>query len=169
VKPLLVGDMPMRASDRYFALPLSGVPARTLCRVAGISGPSSRNDLAGWTQLLYEHFECMHAIKRHSKWDHEEATRRMGHFIVSRHEVVVLFGRKVQKAYCDMTSPATTAIENASFYENTDILSATGRRQVLVLPAVRVIRGMAPAHLRRVGRLLNEAMDKAREMEETRL
>jgi hypothetical protein len=170
MKPLLVGDMPTRASDRYFSLPLSGVFARTLCRIAGISGPSSRNDLAGWTHLLYEHFECVHAIKRHSAWDHDMAVHRLSYKIDSRHEVVVLFGRKVQKAYADMTKPASSAVANADFYEwTTDVLSGTGRRQVLVLPAVRVIKGLDPDGRRVVGRLVNEAIEKAKQMHETRL
>jgi hypothetical protein len=170
VKPLLVGDQPTRDGDRYYHEPLGGVFARRLCRIAGLSGPSSRNDLAGWTALLYEHFECINALERHSGWDAGAAADRLAFKIVSRHEVVVLFGRKVQKAYAEMTKPASSAVGNADLYEwTTDVLSATGRRQVVVLPAPRLIGHLDPNRSRAVGRLLNEAIEKAKQMHETRL
>lgn len=170
MKPLLVGDQPTRDGDRYYTEPLSGVFARRLCRIAGLSGPSSRNDLAGWTALLYEHFECINAIKRHSGWDADAAADRLGFKITSRHEVVVLFGRKVQKAYAEMTRPASSEVGNADFYEwTTDVLSGTGRRQVVLLPAPRLIGHQDPRRSHAVGEVLNEAIEKAKQMHETRL
>jgi hypothetical protein len=167
MKPLLVGDMPTRATERYWNRPLSGAYAKTLCRAMDI--PES-DSYARWTWALYDRFECINAFPHHSAWDHESAARSLAHKITARHEVVVLFGRKVQKAYADMNSPATSEIENADFYEwNIDILSYTGRRQVLVLPAIRVIKGLDSEHRRLTGRLLNEAIEKAEQMHETRL
>jgi hypothetical protein len=174
VKPLLVGNHPTRAGDHYWHRPLSGVFARTVCRIAGIEGPSSRDALSAWTDTLYDHFDCINAIHRypHEGWNRQLAASNLGLAIMPGHEVVVLLGRKVQDAYAAMTAPAETPVEEADFYEwKTDPTSPTGRREVIVLPAPAVVQAAKsePAARRVIGRILNEAMEKAREMEATRL
>jgi hypothetical protein len=133
--------------------------------------PSSRDDLAAWTDCLYAHFDCVNANARYG-WDPAEAHTRLSYRITSQREVVVLLGRRVQNAYANITKPAASTIEALDFYEwGRDVLSPTGRREVLVLPAPRVIAGLVkePASRAIVGRLLNEAVAKASELHETRL
>lgn len=168
MKPLLVGDMPSRASNRYWNTPLSGVAARTLCRAAECDRPAAQT----WTDILYSHFDCVNAQERFDKWDQARAITRLNEVITAEREVVVLFGRRVQFAYADMTIPSSSSVYHLDFYEWTvDSLSPTGRREVVVLsPVARLQQAYKDSAWRRVaGRILREAVSKAALMEETSL
>jgi hypothetical protein len=174
MKPLLVGDHPTRAGDRYWTQPLSGVFARNLCRIAGWEGPSSRDVLSGWGDVLHSRFECINASQRfpHGGMNIAMASGRLSQMITVEHEIVVLLGRKVQEAYIGMTFPAESPLDGADLYEwIVDSNSPTGRREVVVLPAPAAIAKVKndPEGRRVVGRILNEAIEKAAAMQETRL
>jgi hypothetical protein len=174
MKPLLVGDHPTRAGDRYWTQPLSGVFARNLCRIAGWDGPSSRDDLATWTEVLYERFVCINASQRfpHGGLNVSMAAGRLSQVINLKHEVVVLLGPKVQQAYVGMTFPAESPLDGAELFQWTvDPNSPTGRREVVVLPAPAKIASCARISGQRqvIARILNEAIEKADAMHETRL
>jgi hypothetical protein len=174
MKPLLVGDHPTRAGDRYWTQPLSGVFARNLCRIAGWEGPSSRDALSGWGDALYERFECINASQRfpHGGFNVDMAAGRLSQVITGQHEVVVLLGIKVARAYVGMSFPAESALDGAELYEwVTDTNSPSGRREVVVLPAPAKLAGLARISGERqtIARILNEAVEKAAVMQETRL
>lgn len=174
MKPLLVGDHPTRAGDRYWSQPLSGVFARHLCRIAGWEGPSSRNALAAWTDALHERFECINAHQRfpYGGWNPHMAAGRLSQAINITHEVVVLLGPKTQAAYVGMTFPAESPVEGLELFEwIVDPNSPSGRREVVVLPAPAKISSYAriPEQRRSISRVLNEAIEKAVVMQETRL
>jgi len=170
MKPLLVGDQPTRDSDRYYTQPLGGVFARKLCRITGLSGPSSRNDLAGWTALLYEHFDCVNVIQRNKPWDETEAMRSMSGLIEPSREVVVLLGRRVQQAYIDMHFPGESPLDDAVFYEwILDAFSPTGRRHLVVLTAPKGIMEAGSYSRRTIQKKLNQAIEKAGHLQESAL
>lgn len=172
MKPLLVGDQPTRAGDQYWSQPLSGVFARTLCRIADLGGPSSRDALDGWTKTLCEHFICVNAQQRYGAWNSTAAAARLSQVVMPKHEVCVLFGRKVQQAFANMTFPAESPVLDAEFYEwVVDPLSPTGRREVVVLPPPAAVKPLTAQlhHKRMIARVLREAIDKAKAMHETRL
>jgi hypothetical protein len=174
MKPLLVGDHPTRAGDRYWTQPLSGVFARNLCRIAGWEGPSSRNALDSWAELLYSRFECINAWQRHPHggFNVDMAAGRLSQVINLTHEVVVLLGARVQKAYVGMTFPAESPVDDLGLFEwIVDPNSPSGRREVVVLPAPAKLFGAARVSAQRqvISRILNEAVEKAAAMQETRL
>jgi hypothetical protein len=173
VKPLLVGEMPSRTGDRYYEFPLSGAVARTLCRMAGIPPDPESTGLAQWTWALYEHFDTVNAIERHGPWDSQKAAARLREEISSDYEVVVLLGRRPQSAYCSMEQPIRNImLAKLHFYEwRTDLLAPTARREVVVLPHPSAFNRTYedPRARERAGKILREAMEKAAQLEETRL
>lgn len=54
-RPLLLGEAPSRAGDRFYMVPLSGNPAVRICRIMGWD---TGGEAAYWT--LVEHFETLH-------------------------------------------------------------------------------------------------------------
>jgi uracil-DNA glycosylase len=68
--------------------------------------------------------------------------------------------------------PAESVADDLDFYEwVVDPNSPTGRREVVVIPHPSSLNRMynSDGNRRRAGEVLREAMDKAREMEETKL
>jgi hypothetical protein len=173
MNPLLVGEMPSRSGDRYYEFPLSGAVARTLCRMAGIPPDEESTGLAQWTWALYEHFDTINAIERHGPWDSQKAAARLREEISSDYEVVVLLGRRPQSAYCAMEQPIRNImLAKLHFYEwRTDLLAPTARREVVVLPHPSALNRIYedPRERERAGKVLREAMEKAAQLEETRL
>lgn len=176
MKALLVGEMPSRSGDRYHDFPLSGAVARTLCRMAGIPPDEESAGLAQWTWALYEHFDCVNAIERHGPWDSQKAAEHLVEVLArasSDYEVVVLLGRRPQSAYCAMQQPVrNTFLAKLHFYEwRTDLLAPTARREVVVIPHPSALNRVYNDPLSResAGRVLREAMEKAAQLEETRL
>jgi hypothetical protein len=172
VKPLLVGEMPSRTGDKYWRFPLSGAVARALCRMAGISPQEGHTGLAQWTWALYAHFDTVNAIKRHGPWDSDAAGARLREKINPDYEVVVLLGRRPQSAYCAMTRPAHSTIAKLDFYTwRVDMLAPTARREVVVIPHPSELNRLYedPRQRERAGSVLREAMEKAKQLEETRL
>jgi hypothetical protein len=172
VKPLLVGEMPSRSGDRYWEFPLSGAVAQAMCQMAGIPPQSEGSRYGRWTWALYDRFDCGNAIERYQAWDVTAGASCLREGIQGDHEVVVLLGRRPQEAYVAMTEPAESPVDGADFYEwVVDPNSPTGRREVVVIPHPSSLNRMynSDGNRRRAGEVLREAMDKAREMEETKL
>jgi hypothetical protein len=172
VKPLLVGEMPSRASDRYYQFPLSGAVAQSLCQMAGISSQEDASRYSKWTWALYESFDAINAIERHGPWDSALAGERLAEKIESDREVVVLLGRRAHSAYVRMTAPAESNLTTLAWHEwGVDLLAPTARREVVVVPypsaLSRIYNEAAPR--RRTGRVLREAIEKAHQLAETRL
>jgi len=172
MKPLLVGEMPSRSGDRYWEFPLSGAVAQALCQMAGIPPEPNESRYGRWTWALYDRFDCINAIERHQPWDVEAAAGALRAQIEYTSEVVVLLGRRPQEAYVEMTRPADSLVEGIDFYQwVVDNNSPTGRREVVVIPHPSSLNHMylEPKNKFRAGKILCAAMDKAREMEETKL
>lgn len=171
MKPLIVGEMPSRSSDRYWAFPLSGAVAQTLCQMAGIipvADKGSRYDR--WTNALYGNFDCVNALNRYRPWNTIKASIELREKIESEREVVVCFGARSQMAYCSLTQPASTKIASLRYFQwGVDSLSPTARREVVVIPEIRSRLYQDPAVGRRTGKVLNEAIGKAKQLHETRL
>jgi hypothetical protein len=171
MKPLLVGEMPSRSGDRYFTFPLSGAVAQTLCQMAGIPPQREGSRYGRWTWALYDNFGTVNAIRRHGRWDVRDAAGRL-RVVTEEAEVIVLLGRRPQEAYIKMTEPADSPVEGLEFYEwVVDVNSPTARREVVVIPHPSSLNRMYNEHenRRRSGKILCEAIDKARELEETKL
>jgi hypothetical protein len=172
VKPLLVGEMPSRSGDRYWRFPLSGAVAQTMCKMTGIPPMEEGSRYGRWTWALYEHFDCIDAIERYSKWDSEVAAARLLEKIEPEREVVVLLGRRAQTAYVRMYSPSKSTIHNLPYWQwRMDILSDTSRRQVAVIPHPSTRNRLYEHSDPRLksGLVLREAIEKAQQLEETML
>lgn len=174
MKPLLVGESPSRSGDKYHAFPLSGAVAQTMCQMAGIPPEPDGTRYGKWTWALYEHFDTINAIERFPRHGFliAEAAARLREEIESEREVVVLLGRKVQHAYADMTAPAESLVEYVPFFHwIVDQNSPTARRQVVVMPHPSALNRMYnfPAERRKAGKVLNEAIAKAKLLHESRL
>ena len=172
MKPLLVGEMPSRTGDRYYMFPLSGVVAQTMCQMAGIAPQEGGSRYGQWTWALYDNFECVNAIRRHSTWDSDVAAARLREKITPEHEVVVLLGRRPQTAYVKMYEPASSQIANLPYFTwRVDLLSDSSRREVAVIPHPstrnRMLNHSDPRL--KMGQILREAIEKAKQLEETRL
>lgn len=173
MKPLLIGEMPSRTGDRYWEFPLSGVVARTLCRMADIPPEPASTGLGQWTWALYEHFDTINAIERHGPWDSAVAARRLAEEIESAREVVVLLGRRPQSAYCSMQQPVRNVLlAKLDFYQwRTDLCAPTSRREVVVIPHPSALNRLyeEPRERERAGKVLRQAIEKAAALHETRL
>jgi uracil-DNA glycosylase len=172
VKPLLVGEQPSRSGDRYYMVPLSGAVAQALCQMAGIPPVTGESRYGRWTWALYEHFDCINAIERHQEWDVRHAANRLRHEIEEDREVVVLLGNHAREAYAAMTEPAASPFDDVGFYEwAVDASSPTGRREVVVIPHPSALnRTYNKVNARwRAGLVLQAAIQKAKQMHETRL
>jgi hypothetical protein len=167
MKPLLIGDMPTRSTDRYWETPLSGRAAQAMCQMAGFPPESVEGRFEPWTEALYKRFDCINAIERYEKWSLEKATHRLTSLIGSEREVVVLIGSRVREAYCAMTYPADSKLASAAEYLwISDKLSPSACRKVTVISHPRVV---ADNQRWKIGLVLREAVDKASQLEESRL
>jgi uracil-DNA glycosylase len=181
VKALLIGEMPSRSGDRYHAFPLSGAVAQTLCQIAEIPPQNKGSRYGRWTWALYDAFDAVNAIERHSPWDSDVAAAHLREVFESSsedYEVVVLLGRRPQSAYVRMTYPATSPVargedgSSLGFFEwVVDTNSPTGRREVVVIPHPSSLNRLYNvANTRwRAGLTLQDAIRRARQMHETRL
>jgi hypothetical protein len=172
MNPLLVGEMPSRSGDRYWEFPLSGAVAQALCQMAGIPPMPDESRYGQWTWALYEQFDCINAIERHQEWNVRHAANRLRHEIEEDREVVVLLGNRAREAYVAMTEPAASPFDDVGFYEwAVDDSSPTGRREVVVIPHPSALnRTYHNVHARwRAGLVLQAAIEKAKQMHETRL
>src|ERR1044072_108786 len=170
--------MPSRSGARYWRFPLSGAVAQTMCHLAGIPAQPEGTRYGKWTWALYERFDCVNAIERHSAWDSEKAAENLREEIESEREVVVLLGRRPQSAYVRMTYPADSPVargeDGASlgyFQWVVDTNSPSGRREVVVIPHPSSRNRMLNNAWERwqTGLALNAAIAKAKQLEETRL
>jgi uracil-DNA glycosylase len=175
MKPLLIGEMPSRSGDRYYAFPLSGAVAQTLCQMAGIPPQAEGTRYGKWTWALYDAFDCVNAIERHLPWDSDAAAEHLRETFArasSEYEVVVLLGRRAQSGYVRMTFPAESAVSKLGYFEwAVDLNSPTARRQVVVIPHPSSLnRAYNSQHARwRAGIELQAAITMAKQMHETRL
>lgn len=170
MKPLIVGEMPSRSADRYWEFPLSGAVSQTLCQMAGISSQDGRSRYGKWMWALYGRFDCINALDRYQSWDPMKASLELREKIESEREVVVLLGPRAQVAYCSIVQPASTEITLLPYFEwGVDTLAPTARREVAVIPHLSSRLYEDPAFGRRAGKVLNEAIEKAAQLHETRL
>lgn len=173
MKALLVGEMPSRSGDRYHMFPLSGMVAQTMCQMAGIPPQEEGSRYGRWTWALYENFGCVNAVERHGKWESAVAAERLREVIEPDREVVVLLGRRAQTAYMRMYEPASSLIAKLPYWHwRLDMLSDTGRRQVVVVPHPSTRNRLYNDHSDprlKTGQVLREAIEKAIQLEETRL
>lgn len=115
-RPILLGEAPSKAGDRYHHFPLSGRPARVLCELAGIPPQAEGSTYGRWTWALYDHFECSNVFDRYAQatpWSVPAARERAvellnelrlrsvdpeGEPLAVPAPVLVCLGRKVQAA-----------------------------------------------------------------------
>lgn len=97
-RPVLLGEMPSKRGDEFYAFPLSGSPATKLVRWAGLE---REEGAAYWT--LVKHFYPMNAQERYApKFDLPAARRRWDDYLLrkvpERQPVtVVCLGRNAQR------------------------------------------------------------------------
>jgi uracil-DNA glycosylase len=172
MNPLLVGEQPSRTGDRYHHFPLSGAVAQTLCQMAGIPPEEEGSRYGRWTWALYDVFDCVNVISRHKPWDAHEAAAAMAGLLEPEREVVVLLGRRAQQAYVDMQAPGASALNGVDWLRwVVDEVSPTGRREVVVVPHPSGLNRMYNSDVmrRRAGETLRFAVERARQLHETRL
>lgn len=101
LRPVLLGESPSRAGDRYWMFPLSGRPAERILEWLEIPYEGA----AYWE--LIEHFETLNVIERYRDavpWSVERARARWTRWVRSRREeaqqrlVVVCLGRRAADA-----------------------------------------------------------------------
>lgn len=101
-RPLLLGEAPSRAGDRFYMVPLSGNPAVRICRIMGWD---TGGEAAYWT--LVEHFETLNTIRRFADaepWSAVRARERWNTHLRERRRsdrsdlVVVCLGRRAAAA-----------------------------------------------------------------------
>lgn len=100
-RPLLLGEAPSKAGDRFYMFPLSGNPAVRICRLMGWEVKGA----AYWT--LIDHFETLNAIERHADaypWSTARSKARWREWLRAERLkpdetlVVVCLGRKAAAA-----------------------------------------------------------------------
>lgn len=108
MKPILLGEAPSKGGDRFHMLPLSGPPARVLCKAAGIPPQPEGSTYGRWTWALYDAFDCRNLVERYadaSPWSAPRARERAAEMLAEvEHRapvVIVCLGRKVQRAMGD--------------------------------------------------------------------
>jgi uracil-DNA glycosylase len=173
MRPLLVGEQPSRTGDRYWEFPLSGAVAQALCQMAEIPPEPEGTRYGRWTWALYERFDCINIIERYEPWDAAKAATSLDFASgIAESEVFVLLGRRAQQAYVDMQAPGESVLDGADWFEwKVDPSSPTGRREVVVIPhpSARNQTYLADRMKVRSGEVLRAAIEKAKQMEETRL
>jgi hypothetical protein len=158
-RPLIIGESPSRAGDRYYQFPLSGNPAKWLCGLAGIEIPAG--EAAYWS--LVEHFDTANALKRFPRdgWDIESAFERVCE-IVQPYDVVVLMGKRAQNSY-----PAKNVVYAPLFEWNWDPWGYGPKgepRQVAAIPHSSGLNRLNNVEENRVrtGEVLREALERAK-------
>lgn len=165
MKPLLIGDMPTRSTDRYWETPLSGRVAQAMCQMAAFPPELAEGRFEPWTEALYKRFDCINAIDRYEKWSRGKATENLKERIEPEREVVVLIGPRVRDAYCAMTYPAKSRLDSVVEYLWVlDELSPSSRRGVAVISHPRVV---ADNQRWKIGLVLREAIENSKKLEET--
>lgn len=105
----MVGESPSASGDRFWRYPLSGAPAKTLCRCAGWAPDGPASELGSWTWALYARFVTRNIFVRHADavpWSRGAAADRaraiydeaalMAH---PAPPTIVLLGRRVAAAF----------------------------------------------------------------------
>lgn len=163
--PLLIGESPSAAGDRYHAFPLSGNPAKFICSIAQIDvGP--KPSIGDYFWAMTEHFDTANSLERYPRkgWDAELAAKTVADLVVG-YTVVVLMGRRAQQAYATSVDPR---LVGAPFYEWIDPsprwTALTDRRAVVSIPHSSWLNQLYndPSHLDRTRSVLKEAMSRAR-------
>ena len=151
VLPVLIGEAPSKAGDRFHNLPLSGPPARVLCRLAGIPAQDEGSPWGQWTWALYEHFECCNLIKRYKDaepWSVPRARVRAVQLLQKEdlgRRIVVLLGARVAAAFGHQDKTGWFMWHEHPF-EHVVIPHPSGRNRALQVPAVRALTGDALRH-----------------------
>lgn len=158
-RPLVIGESPSRAGDKYYMCPLSGNPARFLCEMSGIE--IEGGEAAYWA--LVRNFDTANSLRRFPKdgWNAEAARERVSK-LVQDYDVVVLMGKKAQAAY------PTVGVAKAPFFvwtEDPFNLGPSGKpRQVVAIPHSSGLNRMNndPVIRDGTGRVLREALERAK-------
>lgn len=98
MKPLLLGEAPSKAGDRYHGFPLSGAPATRICQLMGWD---TGGEAPYWT--LREHFDTLNAVERFADaypWRVETARSRWRAYRAENPGdlIVVALGRRAADA-----------------------------------------------------------------------
>lgn len=141
MKPLLLGEAPSKAGDRYYMVPLSGRPAEFICRLMGWGGKGA----AYWR--LTERFDTLNVIERYADaypWRVQVARDRWTRWLVNRPEeeqrrplVVVCLGRKPAEAVGLTGDRPWGAWLEAGLLQATVVPHTSGRNLVLNDPKAR--------------------------------
>lgn len=161
MKPLLLGEAPSRRGDRYHRFPLSGTPAKTLCKCADLPPDGDAADIGSWTWGLYEHFETLNTIERYADaypWSSVRAQERWKAFVEDRGPrplIVVALGRKAADAIGISGRPWGFWVE-AGLTQKVVAPHPSGRNRLMNEDANREM----------LGRILREALDRAHRIPE---
>lgn len=105
-RPWIVGESPSRTGDRYWQFPLSGAPAKTLCRCAGFPPDGDPAEIGSWTWALYERFATINLFVRYAAaypWRPADARLHaegiLDSIVVAESTRAVLLGRRVAAAF----------------------------------------------------------------------
>jgi uracil-DNA glycosylase len=106
--PLLLGECPSKAGDRYHAFPLSGAVGKRLCGWAGIESDADGSAYGRYYWPLREHFDCLNVIERYADanpWRTAVARERWTRWLLDRSDeerreslTVVCLGRRAAEA-----------------------------------------------------------------------
>lgn len=171
-RPLLVGEQPSKSGDRYFMFPLSGAVAQRMCEMAGIPPQEDGSRYGVWTWALYDHFECVNLIERHTTtWPARAAVVRARELFLEspRSRPIVCLGRRVQQAFYSGTSGHTVpmaTVERMPFHaweQNQNSWSRENTPVVVTIPHPSGLnRLLNTEHEReRCGETLREALRRS--------
>lgn len=104
MKPLIIGEAPSRAGNRYWQFPLSGLVGKRLCIWAGLSPDDGGSPYGRYYWPLRERFDLMNLIERWpgpqgrgAAFPAEQARVAFTQLDL-RGRVVVLLGRRISDA-----------------------------------------------------------------------
>lgn len=85
--PLILGEAPSRAGDRYHAFPCSGAIGKRLCEFAGIEPDVEGSAYGKYYWPLRDRFDCLNVIERHADaypWSVVRARERWTRYLLTR-------------------------------------------------------------------------------------
>lgn len=154
--PLLLGECPSKAGDRYHDFPLSGAVGRTLCQFAGIDPEPEGSRFGRFYWALRERFDAANAIERWTeKWDGNVARARVSRLLADRRNgsgprTVVCLGRR---------AAAAVGLPPNAPWGGWYLLDGNVRAVVIPHPSGRNLVLNDPEMRELAGRVLHQAMD----------
>lgn len=100
--PLLLGECPSKAGDRYRDFPLSGAIGKRLCEWSGIEPDLEGSRYGRYYWALRSEFDCLNTLERYTEpWDAGAARERIVAYFREEDEVpprIVCLGRRAAAA-----------------------------------------------------------------------